>query len=274
MEISMQERPQDLKSITQDELVQFILRHGIDKGSNRFYFPPRFPWKERLIEEGYHPKFEGINFATLRKALLEDGVTVGAFLTFQRSGNYKDIDFSHCTYMRKFEDAIFVNCTFNDCVFQDGFINGIMHNCTLKSVAFAKNVPCTGLQLNKVKMHDCIFEGGMLSGTKFIDTHLDHCYFNHIIFSECYFSCSSFENLDLTNTKFDRCRMVNMQVTNVQGLLTSDFYKSDMSHGIELGAKPIVVMLYSPSDGVTMAKAAPMFLSITLIPVKNLKSIY
>src|SRR5690606_27884913 len=127
-------------------------------------------------------KFEGINFDAVKKALLADRVTIGTFLTLQRNGYYRDMEFSNCTYMRKFDDAIFVNCKFNNCVFQDGFINGIMHNCSLESVAFAKDASYTNLQFNKVKMHDCIFEGGMFNGTKFIETQLDHCYFNHMNF--------------------------------------------------------------------------------------------
>lgn len=227
----------ELRAITQDELVTFI--HSIININNRT-FPSGFDWNEQLKNAGFTPEFINIDFESVLNKLKESGSGSVSLIRCKANAVFSGIKFINCENIPFLANNKFINCDFDKC----SIVSGDIRNCNYSHCMF-KNV-----EFNHVTITASSFETVTINNCQFIDTEIN--------------------KLTTNNSHITQCDIKSSRWTNVRGLVEDEYTHNTINFDCEFTnsawdkihdavdvmvpeGKPLIVMLYSPEDGVTNA---------------------
>lgn len=232
-------RPEELKAITQDELIQFITLIFEKNGE----FPSQFDWNDELAKKGFKPEFVNIDFKIINDSLAKNGIVLGQRLAIWNGRSYINMNFIDCKELPFRGDCYFEHCTFERCTIVDK------------------------------KILKCVFDCCQFKNVEINEAEMNRCEFINCSICQCRFVNSTLSNIETKDTRLHlfQNEFVATHFTNVSGLVESDYptnivdiessfsgstWDTLFDKGFEAGLqtdKPIIIMLYSPADGVTNA---------------------
>jgi gamma-glutamyl-gamma-aminobutyrate hydrolase PuuD len=244
-----------LPSITQSELIE-LMERNIKSG----LFNKPYNFDLILKSEGFNLKLIDIDYEFIRAQLQQKGLHI-MVRKAELNGSFSNIQFLNCKKI-----IIAPNTTLSQCEFEQCSIFNSIENCNLINCNF-KHVEFNG-------------------------TPISNCNFKNVSMENCELIDANFKNIFLINSHVTKCKMIRSQWENISGLVKDEYSENNIDFNSSFintaweeqdalknisDDKPIVIMLYSVTDGVTNARKMINFydkygINLILIdPIINVK---